>query len=83
MAKETRFHILKKINIIKGYILISEMNENTITELIDELFKDEYFEEIIETKEELTRGNRIEALNIINELKDSISRGLFEKPCTK
>ena len=56
---------------------------NSIIEVIDELFNDESNNEIEQIRLELEKGNKIKSLNILNNYKESISKILFQNPCSK
>lgn len=77
------FKILKKLNIIKSYLISEDDISNSIIEVIDELFNDESNNEIEQIRLELEKGNKIKSLNILNNYKESISKILFQNPCSK
>ena len=53
------FKILKKLNIIKSYLISEDDISNSIIEVIDELFNDESNNEIEQIRLELEKGNKI------------------------
>ena len=83
MNTNNGFKILKKLNIIKSYLISEDVISNSIIEVIDELFKDESNNEIAQIRLELENGNKTKSLNILNNYKESISKILFKNPCSK
>ena len=83
MNTNNGFKILKKLNIIKSYLISEDVISNSIIEVIDELFKDESNNEIEQIRLELENGNKTKSLNILNNYKESISKILFQNPCSK
>lgn len=85
MKKNKNFEILRKINIVKGYLLATEINKVEIIELLNEFFIETELKEkeIEKIKEELNNGNKINLLNLLNNYKEEISKLIFRNPCSK
>lgn len=85
MNKNKNFEILRKINIVKGYLLATELNKTEIIELLNEFFieTESKEKEIKKIKEELDNGNKINLLNLLNNYKENISKLIFRNPCSK
>ena len=59
MNTNNGFKILKKLNIIKSYLISEDDISSSIIEVIDELFNDESNNEIKQIRWELEKGNKI------------------------
>ncbi len=81
MSKKINFDILKKLNLLKGYLVAPEFEVNSIIEIFDELFGDDIPEEIQQVRLKLFKGNKLESLNLLNNLKETTAKSLFKNPC--
>lgn len=83
MNRKESFEIIKKLNIIKGYLLIADADNNLALSLISELFENDETNEIKNIKSELVNGKLLLSLNFLNNYKENISKSLFKNPCSK
>ena len=83
MNNKESFENLQKINIVKGSLLVSDIDENSILKLINELFDDAKNLNIEQIKSALVNGDMTLTLNHINNYKENIIKLLFQNPCSK
>lgn len=83
MNKQENINLLKKISIVKAHLLIENSQPEKIITIIDELFTENIPIEIINARSIITKGNKLQGLNLINSFKNTISELIFKNPCSK